>query len=96
MGAVSQPLTCYIYRSPRKVDTYLYLAREDDFDAVPEALLQSFGTPEFCFDLELTPERRLAKEDPALVCRNLIEQGYHLQVQDDLSIEQQLGLKSLN
>ncbi len=93
---MSQPLTCYIYRSPRKVDTYLYLAREDDFEAVPEALLQGFGRPEFCFDLELTPRRRLAREDPATVYRNLLEQGYHLQLRDDLSIEQQLAMKSLN
>jgi len=93
---VSEALTCYIYRSPRKVDTYLYLLAKDEFDAVPAELLQTFGMPEFCFELELTPERRLAKEDPAVVHANLLQQGYHLQVQDDLTVEQQLALKSLN
>jgi uncharacterized protein YcgL (UPF0745 family) len=93
---VSETLTCYIYRSPRKVDTYLYLAEKNGFDAVPVELLQAFGTPEFCFELELTPNRRLAREDPAEVRAHLLDQGYHLQVQDDLTIEQQLALKSLN
>ena len=93
---MSKALTCYIYRSPRKVDTYLYLAEKDGFDAVPAELMQAFGAPEFCFELELTPDRRLAKEDPAEVHGHLLEQGYHLQVQDDLTIEQQLALKTLN
>lgn len=93
---MSDPLTCHIYRSSRQVDTYLYLLERDDFDAVPAELLQAFGRPEFCFELELTPDRRLAKEDPAEVLANLRQQGYHLQVRDDLTIEQQLALKSLN
>ncbi len=93
---MNEPLICHIYRSPRKVDTYLYLLERDDFDSVPADLLQAFGRPEYCFELELTPDRRLAKEDPAEVHANLRQQGYHLQVRDDLTIEQQLALKNLN
>ncbi len=96
MGAVSDRLTCFVYRSPRKVDTYLYLAEEGGFDVLPAELLRGFGPPEFCFELELTPSRRLAKEDPVEVITHLRGQGYHLQVQDDLTVEQMLALKSLN
>ena len=54
-------LPCWVYRSPRKQEMYLYLAREDDFDSLPEALLQQFGDPVLVIELELNPERRLAR-----------------------------------
>jgi len=73
-------MQCYIYRSSRKPDTYLYLCEKDDFSALPEALLALFGQPEFCFDFELTPTRKLACEDAAEVIRNLAERGFHLQM----------------
>lgn len=91
-----KPLNCYIYRSERKADTYLYLIEMDDFSRVPEELLNMFGEAQFSFQFELTADRALAKEDSAVVYKNLTDQGYHLQLADDLLIEQQLALKSLN
>jgi len=93
---MSKPLICFIYRSERKADTYLYLIEKDDFSQVPENLMQVFGEPEFSFEFELTPSRSLAKEDPAMVYQNLKKQGFHLQLADDLLIEQRLALKGLN
>ncbi len=93
---MSKPVICFIYRSERKADTYLYLIEKDDFSQVPEELLTVFGEPEFSFQFELTPQKSLAKEDSVTVYENLEQQGYHLQLADDLLIEQQLALKSLN
>ena len=93
---MSKPLICFIYRSERKADTYLYLTEKDDFSQVPEELMSVFGEPEFSFQFELTAERSLAKEDSATVYENLKQQGFHLQIADDLLIEQQLALKNLN
>ncbi len=93
---MSHPLTCYIYRSERKVDTYLYLSEKDNFSVVPDELLSVFGEPEFSFEFQLSHQRTLAKEDPIEVFTNLRQQGYHLQMPDDLLIEQQLALRSLN
>ena len=93
---MSKPLICFIYRSERKADTYLYLIEKNDFSLVPEELLTVFGEPEFSFQFELTAERSLAKEDSATVYENLKKQGFHLQIADDLLIEQQLALKALN
>jgi len=93
---MSKALNCFIYRSDRRADTYLYILEKDKFDTVPEALMKVFGEPEFSFEFKLTAERSLAKEDPAEVYANLNQQGYHLQMADDLLIEQQLALKSLN
>jgi hypothetical protein len=71
---------CYVYRSSRKLDTYLYLPRKDDFEDIPETLMQVFGKPEFALEFELTPERSLAQADPAEVLENLKERGFHLQI----------------
>jgi len=73
-------LPCWIYRSPRKDEMYLYLATEDGFDDLPAGLLERFGRPELVMRLDLSPARPLAREDTAAVLRNLHELGYHLQL----------------
>ena len=87
---------CHIYRSNRKADTYLYLADKDDLSILPENLLNIFGEPEFSFSFELTKDNKLAKEDVAEVLENLESQGYHLQLRDDVLVEQMLTIKVTN
>jgi hypothetical protein len=89
-------MLCHIYRSNRKIDTYLYLLDKDDFSVIPEGLLRVFGPPEFSFSFDLTEKRELAREDSAEVLENLQSQGYHLQLRDDIPVEQILALKGLN
>jgi len=71
---------CSIYRSPRKNEMYLYVLKSDALERVPENLLLAFGKPQHAFDLVLTPERTLAREDIHQVLENLEKQGYHLQM----------------
>lgn len=73
-------MRCFVYRSGRKQDTYLYLPRADDFSDVPDALMQVFGKPETALDFELTSNATLASEDPKQVLSNIEEQGFHLQM----------------
>ena len=87
---------CHIYRSSRKVDTYLYLADKDDFSILPESMLSIFGDPEFSFSFELTMDKKLAREDTSEVLANLSSQGYHLQLQNDVLVEQMLAMKAVN
>ena len=89
-------MLCHIYRSNRKIDTYLYLVEKDDFSIIPGELLRVFGPPEFSFSFDLTEERKLAREDTKEVLENLDRQGYHLQLQDDILVEQMLAHKALN
>ncbi|MCP4493581.1 MAG: YcgL domain-containing protein [Gammaproteobacteria bacterium] len=89
-------MLCHIYRSNRRLDTYLYLSTKDDISVVPDALIKVFGEAEFSFSFNLTNDRKLAKEDTAEVLKNLQEQGYHLQLQDDVLVEQMLALKAVN
>ena len=73
-------MDCLVYKSPRKQNLYLYVARRDGLSRVPEALLSYFGTPEHILDLELTADRKLAREDAIEVLKNLEEKGFHLQM----------------
>lgn len=71
---------CSIYKSPRKNEMYLYVLKADGLERVSEGLLTAFGKPQHAFDLVLSPERKLAREDIAKVLENLDKQGYHLQM----------------
>jgi hypothetical protein len=74
------PLDCWIYKSPRKDEMYLYLAAEEDFESVPQELLSRFGPPQFVMQLTLDGTRPLAREDVSKVMDNLRERGFHLQM----------------
>ena len=71
---------CSVYHSSKKMGMYLYVLRADALRRVPAPLLELFGAPKHAFDLVLTPERTLVREDITQVLRNLDEQGYHLQM----------------
>ncbi len=71
---------CSIYKSPRKREMYLYVDKREALSRVPEALLAAFGPPQHAFDLLLTPERKLAREDIDKVLANIEQQGFHLQM----------------
>jgi hypothetical protein len=75
---------CWIYRSSKKDEMYLYLARQDAFEDVPQALLKRFGTPLPVMELALHPDRPLAREDVNKVIGNLRSLGYHLQMPPNL------------
>jgi len=75
---------CWVYKSVRKEEMYLYLSAEDAFDVLPEELLSSFGTPVFVLSLELTATRRLARVETSKVITALQQDGYFLQMPPDL------------
>ena len=73
-------MKCAVYKSRRRADTYLYVEAENDFRRVPQALLRILGTLELVLTLELDGRRTLAQADPQEVQRQLLEQGYYLQL----------------
>ena len=77
---MKKPRTCWIYRSNRKDEMYLYLCEESDFSPVPEALMQLFGQPQFVMTLMLDPARKLARADVQQVVDNLDSHGFYLQM----------------
>lgn len=70
---------CFVYRSRKRDDTYLYLRERDAFALLPENIAASLGALDFVLEVELTPERRLAREDAGVVRANLAARGFHLQ-----------------
>lgn len=75
-------MQCFVYRSMRHVDTYLFVPRAEDFDDVPEDLREHLGRLVFAMELELTPERSLARTDGQQVMDQFAERGYYLQMPD--------------
>ncbi|HEX4854130.1 YcgL domain-containing protein [Arenimonas sp.] len=72
-------MQAYVYKSLRKPDTYVYLRKRDDFALVPEPVRAPLGELVFVLEVALTPERKLAQADPAVVRANLAAHGFHLQ-----------------
>ena len=77
----------YVYKSLRKPDTYLYLRETRCLrpGARGRAACRS-GRSSFVLEVELTPERRLARADADVVRTNLAGRGFHLQRPETRSI----------
>ncbi len=76
---------CDIYRSSKKDEMYIYIARPnypddteqtDPFEKVPEAVLQAFGRATFVMHLELAPTRKLARVNVLHVLDSLQTKGF--------------------
>ncbi len=72
-------MLAHVYTCLRKPDTYVYLAEHDGFTRLPEPLRTQLGPLQFVLAVELTPERTLARENPAVVRENLASRGFHIQ-----------------
>jgi uncharacterized protein len=73
-------MPCYVYASARKRDSYLWLARRDGFDVLPESLVLMLGELRFVMEVQLDPQRKLPVEDVVQVLEHLRTQGWHLQL----------------
>ena len=73
-------MQCFIYKSLKKEFLYLYTVSKDDFSAIPEELLSNFGKLEFVMEIDLTEDRKLAKEDTSKVLSSLKTKSYFVQL----------------
>jgi len=73
-------MLCVIYKSAKKEQTYLFVKTRDDFSAVPEPLMLTFGTPTLVTLTNLATKEKLAFADLEKVKASLNEQGYYLQL----------------
>ena len=73
-------MQCFIYKSNKQDELYLYVDKKDDFSSLPDILLKSIGDPVFVMELELTLERKLAREDTKKVIEHLQEKGFFVQM----------------
>lgn len=73
-------MLCYIYKSQKKAELYLYLNKKDDFSDVPEDLIRQLGQLSLVMELEITADRKLAREDPQKVISALESRGFFIQM----------------
>ncbi|MEM9257319.1 MAG: YcgL domain-containing protein [Pseudomonadota bacterium] len=73
-------MICDVYKSSRRPDLYLYVAKSSGLEGLPEALLAGFGSPEWVLTLHLTPEKALARARAPEVLASIEHQGYYLQM----------------
>lgn len=88
-------MLCVIYRSPRKAQTFLFVKTRDDFSTVPEALMNTFGTPQLVTIINLDTKDKLAMADITKVKESLDEKGFYLQLpppQEDLLKEHKAAM----
>lgn len=71
-------MRCFVYRSARREQTYVYLARRDDFDCLPAPLRAALAPLHHVLEVDLD-RQRLAREDPCVVRANLQSCGFHVQ-----------------
>lgn len=80
LGGVREIMRCFVYKSRKKAETYLYIPHKGEFSVIPDVLMKVFGVPEFALEFELTPDRKLAVADARDVIDFLDRQGFYLQM----------------
>ena len=73
-------MLCFVYKSLKKSDTYLFVKDKDDFQEVPAALQQMLGRLEFIMEVDLAKRKKLAQADCEQVRQQLQQQGFYLQL----------------
>ena len=73
-------MQCFVYKSLKRPDTYIYLAKKDGFDVLPQSLSDRFGVLELALEFELLPNRRLARTEASVVIQAINDTGFYLQL----------------
>ena len=76
-------IKCNIYRCSSRDEMYLYIHADKTKEDLPDDLIALVKQLTFVMELELTPERKLAREDVLQVMENLKDKGFHLQMPPD-------------
>ena len=71
---------CYIYKSSKKIDTYIYLPVPWVEADIPSELKALFSPPQLAMELDLDQRQSLAREEISQVIDGLRTVGYYLQI----------------
>ena len=78
-GSISIML-CAVYKSIRKPQTYLFVAKRDDFSRVPTPLLEQFGPPQLVSVLNIKETTKMAMAEAPKVISEVTQSGFYLQL----------------
>lgn len=77
-------MKCVIFRCSKKNEMYLYVPYKEDesalLDGLPGELGKLTGRLDKVMELELDPERKLARADTKQVITSLLEKGFYIQM----------------
>ncbi|QFU22556.1 YcgL domain-containing protein [Shewanella eurypsychrophilus] len=73
-------MICAVYKSRCKADSYLFVEKRNEFERVPEPLMEMFGTPTLVMILPLSKRDHLGFADINKVKTELVKNGYYLQL----------------
>ncbi|MCX8650695.1 YcgL domain-containing protein [Gilliamella sp. B2776] len=79
---------CYIYRSTKKENCYLYMENEKDFSAIPEKIMSIFGSPVFVMKVLLDGKRQFVVGTAQEIEERIKTEGFFLQMlkEDDFKV----------
>ena len=69
-----------VFKSLKKSDTYLYAHYSQNFEELPSGLRESFGQYELVLEMQLSPEKKLARADATQVLSAIESRGFYLQL----------------
>lgn len=73
-------MKCFIYKTDKKPELYLYLADKEAFDCVPEDLMRWFSRAELVMEVDLSERKKMARVDLEELKSGLADKGYFLQL----------------
>ena len=79
----SDKMHCEIFKSNKKLDTYLYMQKPADTQSLPDAIHQVMGDLIHVMELEITENKKLAQAKAGDVLENIQRQGFYLQLPPD-------------
>ncbi|MCO6551845.1 MAG: YcgL domain-containing protein [Gilliamella sp.] len=79
---------CYIYRSTKKENCYLYMEHENDFSTIPEKVMSIFGSPVFVMKVLLDGKRKFVAGTATEIEEKIKADGFFLQMlkEDDFKV----------
>ncbi|MCO6554297.1 MAG: YcgL domain-containing protein [Gilliamella sp.] len=79
---------CYIYRSTKKENCYLYMEHENDFSTIPKKVMSIFGSPVFVMKVLLDGKRKFVVGTATEIEEKIKTDGFFLQMlkEDDFKV----------
>ena len=79
-------MECFVYRSTKKSETYIYMQDENKLEELPDSLDRLLGKLEFVMKVDLSARSQLANAEIEDVKEQVIKQGFYIQLPRELHV----------